>query len=67
MRKYLELFREGFPSDMSDRTAIENWPYVGHDINGGVVYTIIPAKEEPITWDPYVTFTAEEDGSSIGL
>ena len=45
MRKYLELFKEGFPSDMSDRTAIENWPYVGHDINGGVVYTVVPAKE----------------------
>ena len=41
MQKYLELFKEGFPSDMSDRTAIENWPYVGHDINGGVVYTEI--------------------------
>ena len=64
MRKYLELFKEGFPSDMSDRTAIENWPYVGHDINGGVVYTVIP---KPVVYDPYVTFTAEEDNSSVGL
>lgn len=70
MRKYLEFFKEGFPSDMSDRTAIENWPYVGHDINGGVVYTVIPAKEEEPEIDlttPYVTFTAEEDNSSVGL
>ena len=70
MRKYLELFKEGFPSDMSDRTAIKNWPYVGHDINGGVVYTVIPAKEEEPEIDltiPYVTFTAQEDNSSIGL
>ena len=29
---------------MSNRTAIENWPYVGHDINGGVVYTEILQK-----------------------
>ena len=64
MRKYLELFKEGFPSDMSDRTAIENWPYVGHDINGGVVYTVVPKPADPST---YVTFTAEEDNSSIGL
>ena len=64
MRKYLELFKEGFPSDMSDRTAIENWPYVGHDANGGVVYTVVP---KPAVSGPYVTFTAEEDNSSIGL
>ena len=51
MRKYLEFFKEGFPSDMSDRTAIENWPYVGHDVNGGVVYTVIPAKEEPSLYE----------------
>lgn len=64
MRKYLELFKEGFPSDMSDRTAIENWPYVGHDINGGVVYTIVPKPADPNT---YVTFKAEEANSTIGL
>ena len=67
MRKYLELFRQGFDSTVEEKRSLENWPYVGHDVNGGVVYTVIPAKEEPITWDPYVTFKAEADNSSIGL
>ena len=41
-RKYLELFKEGFPSDIAERTAIENRPYVGYSIKEKrMVYTDI--------------------------
>jgi hypothetical protein len=32
MRKYLELFKEGFPSDIDVKTSIENKPYVGYSV-----------------------------------
>lgn len=65
MRKYLELFKEGFPSDIDIKTSIENKPYVGYSLTGGgAVYTVVP---EPVIDDPWVTFTAEEDNSSFGL
>ena len=64
MRKYLELFREGFPSDIDVKTSIQNKPYVGYSVTQGVVFTVVP---KPVVYDPWVTFTAEEDNSSIGL
>lgn len=55
MRKYLELFKEGFPSDMSDRTAIENWPYIGYDVvNDLVKFSTIPSQEETVGIPGYV-------------
>jgi hypothetical protein len=63
MRNYLELFREGFPSDMSDRTAIENWPYVGHDvITGEVVYSDLAG---PAVVD-YIYYTTA-DGAVLNI
>lgn len=59
MRKYLELFQDGFDETITTKIKPENWPYVGHDmVTGEVFYTLIP------NW---VTLTAEEDNSSIGL
>lgn len=61
MKKYLELFKNGFDETINEKVQPEKWPYVGHDVvTGEIVYTIIP---EP-NW---VTFTAEEDNSSVGL
>lgn len=40
MRKYLELFKEGFDNTLAEKRAIENWPFVGYDaITDIVVYT----------------------------
>ena len=64
MKKYLELFTDGFDSTVAEKTKVENHPYVGYSPNEGVVFTVIPG---PVTDGPWVTFTAQEDGSSIGL
>lgn len=29
MRKYLELFKDGFDATIADKTEVKNWPYVG--------------------------------------
>lgn len=64
MRKYLELFINGFDETITDKIKVENKPYIGYSMEEGkVVYTVIP---KPVTGS-YVTFTAEEDNSSIGL
>lgn len=43
MRKYLELFKNGFDDTLAERKAVENYPFVGHDaLTGEVVYTDIP-------------------------
>lgn len=58
--KHIELFKDGFDSTINEKIQPENWPYVGNDgVSGEIVYTLVP--------EPYVTFTAEEDNSSIGL
>ncbi len=58
--KHIELFKDGFDSTIDEKIQPENYPYIGHDIvSGEIVYTLVP--------EPYVTFTAEEDNSSIGL
>ena len=65
MRKYLELFINAFDDTIDTKTKPENKPYIGYSIEDDkVIYTISP---EAIVYDRYVTFTAEEDNSSIGL
>ena len=65
MRKYLELFTNGFDETIDVKTKPENKPYIGYSLTEGkVAYTAAPKPADPNT---YVTFTAEEDGSSIGL
>ena len=64
MKKYLELFKDGFDETVVEKMQVENWPYVGYSPSEGVKFTVIP---KPVVYDPYVTFTAEEDNSSIGL
>lgn len=47
MKKYLELFTEGFPSDIAEKTAIENKPYVAYSIKDSkVAYTIVPNDDK---------------------
>lgn len=48
MRKYLELFKDGFDSTITQKTEVWNWPYVAYSPGEGVVYTVIP---EPITYE----------------
>ena len=71
MSKFLELFLDSFDESIIEKTKLENKPYVAYSIKEGkVVYTVVPVKEEDPEIDltiPYVTFTAEEDNSSIGL
>lgn len=59
MRKYLELFKDGFDETVTEKIKPKNWPYVGYSPSEGFAFTV--------PYGPYVTFTAEEDGSSIGL
>lgn len=71
MRKYLEYFPGDFDATVADKIKVENKPYVGFSKTQGVNFTITPQKsEEEDVVDltaPYVTFTAQEDNSSIGL
>lgn len=65
VRKYLELVQDSFTQEHFDKQAIQNWPYTAYSIKDSqVFYTIIP---KPVADGPWVTFTAEEDNSSIGL
>jgi hypothetical protein len=65
MRKYLELFINGFDETITDKVKVENKPYIGYSLTDGkLAYTVVP---KPVVYDPWVTFTAEEDNSSIGL
>ena len=69
-RKYLEYFDGVFNSTVAEKIQLENWPYVGYSPVEGLAYTVISAKEEEPEIDltiPYVTFSAQEDNSSIGL
>lgn len=36
MRKYLELFKDGFDATIAEKTKVENWPYVGYSPSEGV-------------------------------
>lgn len=43
MKKYLELFMNGFDETLAEKIKLENWPFVGHDmVSGEVVYTEVP-------------------------
>ena len=64
MSKYLEYFMGAFDASVAEKIKPKNKPYVAYSKTEGVIYTVIP---EPVVYDPYVTFTAEEDNSSIGL
>ena len=64
MRKYLELFTNGFDETIEVKTKPENKPYIGYSLTDGIAYTVVP---KPVVSGPWVTFTAEEDNSSIGL
>jgi hypothetical protein len=65
MRKYLELFINGFDETITDKIKVENKPYIGYSLTEGkLAYTVVP---KPVVSGPWVTFTAEEDNSSIGL
>lgn len=65
MSKYLELFKESFNDSINEKTKPENKPYIGYSLTERkLVYTVVP---EPAVSGPWVTFTAEEDNSSIGL
>ena len=63
-RKYLEYFNGAFDSTVVDKRQPDNKPYVAYSKTDGVVYTVIPEPADPTT---YVTFTAQQDNSSIGL
>ena len=42
MKKYLELFANGFDATIAEKTKVENWPYVGYDpMQDSVRYTEI--------------------------
>jgi hypothetical protein len=61
MKKYLELFRQGFDNTVAEKRKIKNGPYVACSITTReIVFTEVPKPA-------YVTFKAEEDNSSIGL
>ena len=42
MKKYLELFKNGFDETVPKKRKVKNWPYVGYSPSEGVVYTVIP-------------------------
>ena len=64
MGKYLELFRSEV-GDLTEKTKLENKPYIAYSTKlDKVTYTVVPKPADPNT---YVTFTAEEDNSSIRL
>lgn len=46
MKKYLELFKDGFDSTVAEKTEVKNWPYVGYSPSEGVVFTVIPEQNQ---------------------
>ena len=67
MSKYLEYFKGAFDASVIEKIKPENKPYVAYSKEENrVIYTTISEPEIDLTI-PYVTFIAEEDGSSIGL
>ena len=57
MRKYLELFANGFDATIAEKTKVENWPYIGYSPTEGVKFTELPnvgpTDGDPIT-DSYL-------------
>lgn len=69
MRKYLELFKDGFDATIAEKIRPENKPYVGYSPSEGVVFTVIP---EPVAgpanneiW--YTTTTGEVTSANAPL
>lgn len=60
MSKYLELFKDKFPSDIDVKTKLENKPYIGYSLIDGIAYTVVP-KPQPDNEIWYMT----EDGSIV--
>jgi hypothetical protein len=48
MKKYLELFKDGFDSTIDEKTKVGNGPYVGYSPSEGVVFTEIPAEYQMV-------------------
>ena len=47
MRKYLELFINGFDETITDKIKVENKPYIGYSLTEGkLAYTVVP---KPVT------------------
>lgn len=52
MRKYLELFKDGFDSTIAEKTKVENWPYVGYSPSEGIAFTVIPQIPNYLCLEP---------------
>jgi hypothetical protein len=64
MRKYLELFINGFDETITDKIKVENKPYIGYSLTEGkLVYTVIP-KPATSPADNEIWYTTV-DGSLI--
>jgi hypothetical protein len=63
MRKYLELFKDGFDATIAEKTKVENWPYVGYSPGEGVVFTMVPKPATGPT-DNEIWYTSS-DGNVI--
>lgn len=62
MRKYLELFKDGFDATIAEKIQVENYPFVGYDeITEELVFTIIPKpriQQNNEVW--YTTLSGEK-------
>jgi hypothetical protein len=56
MKKYLELFKDGFDTTVEEKRKVENGPYVAYSTTGEVVYTVVPKNDKyEVTYLKYVT------------
>lgn len=72
MRKYLAFYENEWPVNIEELVSFNNGPFVGYLKNKAIKFTgsKIPDKPQEDPDDitvPYVTFTAQQDNSSIGL
>ncbi len=52
MRKYLELFINGFDETITDKVKVENKPYIGYSLTDGkLAYTVVPTPEQPSLYE----------------
>lgn len=65
--KYIELVK-GLFTDIHVARAKQMDPYVAYSTEDDkFMFNLPPEPQEPVVYGSYVTFTAEQDGSSIGL
>ena len=51
MKKYLELFINGFDETIADKIKVENKPYIGYSLTEGkLAYTVVP---KPVADEPW--------------